>query len=413
MVDALPKKTDSFQQILDALVDENQVFPAVYLHRFSDPSPEDLKALQAVWEKVPEQRRAALVEDLEELYDSDTLTSFEGIARIAITDSHAPVRAGALRLLWDYQGRDLIPVYQFLLEKDPDEIVRAQAASLLGQFVYLGELEEISSELHHAIEDALLQVVESSETKLVRRRALESLGYSSRDEISHHLQTAFESGDFQWMASALFAMGRSTDEIWGSHVLKMIDHPERDVQLEAIRAAGMLELEDARVPLLRMAKSGIDDSDMRGAISWSLSQIGGDQVGVILNKLLARAEDDEEAEFIQSAIDNLEFKQGEGDFDLFDASPARPSTFHIVRPSPDGDEEVVVEDEALEGDGIPEGDEALEGDEISEGDEALDEDEDFEWNRIQDEGEAAVGEEEDELEDGEDFDRGAGDEEED
>ncbi len=404
MAETLPKKTDSFQQILAALVDEDQVFPAVYLHRFSDLSPEDLKALKTIWENVPQERRATLLEDLEDLYDSDTLMSFENVARIAITDSHAPVRAAALRLLWDYQGKDLVPIYQFLLEKDPEEVVRAQAASLLGQYVYLGELEELSNELHHSIEDALLQIVESGETQLVRRRALESLGYSSREEIPHLIQTAFESGDIHWIASALFAMGRSTDEIWAPSILKMLEHPERNVQLEAIRAAGMLELEAARTPLLRLAKSSIDDPDLRSTVAWSLSQIGGEQVGVILNKLLARAEDDEEAEIIQSAIDNLEFKQGEGDFGLFDASPAKRSTFHIVRPTSEGDEEVVTDDG---------GDEIPEGDHIPEGDGIPDEDEDFEWNRIQDEGEAAAEEEEDEREDGEDYDRGASDEEED
>lgn len=369
MAETQPKRTDSFRQILDSLVDADNVFPAVYLHRFSDLSPEDLRALKAVWEKVPQERRATLLEDLEDLYDSDTMMSFEEIARLAISDPHPPVRAGALRLLWDYQGRDLISVYQFLLEKDPDEIVRAQAASLLGQYIYLGELEEISSETLHAIEDNLLQIVESAESKLVRRRALESLGYSSRSEVPAIIQNAFESGDFHWMASALFAMGRSADESWTTHVLKMLDHQERDVQLEAIRAAGMLELDEARAPLLRLAKSGVADADLRGAIAWSLSEIGGEQVGVILKKLLARAEDDEEAEFIQSAIENLEFKQGSGDFGLFDVPTARHNQFHVVHPAK----------ESEDGDGIPEEteeDEAPAWEEPTFGDESEEEDED-------------------------------------
>ena len=339
MADLLPNKAIPFRQVLDALVDETQVFPAVHLHRFSDLNPADLQALKDVWEQVPAIRRAVLLEDLEDLYDSDTLMSFDELARFALTDENARVRASALRLLWDYQGKDLIPALTQLLEKDPDEVVRALAASLMGQFIFLGELEQISTSGLHAIEELLFQTVESGETKLVRRRALESLGFSSRNEVSTLIQNAFDSGDPEWMASALFAMGRSSDEGWATSVLEMLDHHERDVQIEAVRAAGSLEIEKARKPLLQMIKAGIDDPDLRTTAAWSLSQIGGDQVGAALAKLLKKAEDEDEAEIIQSAIDNLEFQEGLDNFELMDFSPARHADFHEITGDAD-DEEV-------------------------------------------------------------------------
>lgn len=360
MTEALPRKTIPFSQILDALVDESQVFPAVYLHRFSDLSNADLLALQDVWKKVPEERRAVLVEDLEDLYDSDTLVSFEDLARLALADDHARVRAGALRLLWDYQGKDLIPAYRLLLEKDPDEIVRALAASLLGQYVFLGELEQIPAVQLHDIEDVLLQTVESGEAKLVRRRALESMGFSSRAEVKALIQTAFDSGDFQWMASALFAMGRSSDEGWAAIVMEMLDHHDRDVQLEAVRAAGALELESARKPLLQMVRAGIDDADLRSAAAWSLSQIGGDQVETALKKLLKNAEDDEEVEFLQTALDNLEFAQGLENFEMLDLSPTRRADLTMVSQPLGGEDEeddIDFDDESDEEDEKPEDDE--------------------------------------------------------
>lgn len=360
MTEALPKKTIPFSQVLDALVDESQIFPAVYLHRFSDLSSVDLKALQAVWEKVPDERRASLVEDLEDLYDSDTLVSFEDLARLALTDAQSRVRAGALRLLWDYQGKDLISVYRVLLENDPDEIVRALAASLLGQYIFLGELEQIPTGMLHSIEEILLQTVESGEAKLVRRRALESLGFSSRDEVHALIQNAFDSGDFQWMASALFAMGRSSDEDWAPTVMDMIDHHEHDVQLEAIRAAGALELESARKPLLQMARIGIDDADLRSVVAWSLSQIGGDHVETALKKMLKNAADDEEAEFIQTAIDNLEFQEGLDNFEMIDFSPSRRADLTVIS-EPHGNDE---EDDDLDFDAeVDEDDEKAEDDE--------------------------------------------------
>ena len=247
------------------------------------------------------------------------------------------------------------------MERDPDEIVRAQSASILGQYVYLGELGEIPAELNRIIEDILLQTVESGESKLVRRRALESLGFSSRIEVTPLIQNAFDSGDFGWMASALFAMGRTTDERWASIVMQMLDHHEAEVQREAVRAAGMLELDSARKFLLQMAKAGIDDADLRSTVAWSLSQIGGEQVAGVLEKLLAKAEDDEESEFIQTAIDNLDFKQGLDNFELMDLSPARHAHFQ-VSDTPNLDQEDNEEDDEIEFDIDPR-DEAEEDDE--------------------------------------------------
>lgn len=330
MSDPTPQKAVPFHQVLESLIDESRLFPPAYLHRFSDLSSADLNSLKDVWEQVPATRRESLLEDLEDLYDADTLVSFDELARFALVDENARVRASALRLLWDYQGTDLIPVFSRLLEKDPDEIVRALAASLLGQYIFLGELEQISASSLHAIEEQLFQTIESSETKLVRRRALESLGYSSRDEVDPIITNAFESGDPEWMASALFAMGRSNDEKWVPIVMEMLDHHERDVQIEAVRASGTLEIEKARKPLLQMIKAGIDDPELRTTVAWSLSQIGGDQVGAALAKLLKKAENDEEAEIIQNAIDNLEFQEGLDNFELMAFSPARRTDFHVV-----------------------------------------------------------------------------------
>ena len=101
----------------------------------------ELAPLKEVWAKVPSQRRQSLLEDLEELADADTLVSFEEIGRLALTDEAAKVRALAIRLLWDVQERKLAPTYLQMLENDPDVEVRATAATALGTYVYLGEID--------------------------------------------------------------------------------------------------------------------------------------------------------------------------------------------------------------------------------------------------------------------------------
>ncbi len=88
------------------------------------------------------------------------------------------------------------------------------AASTLGKFVYLGELEELHPKTLTAVEERLLKLATGKDETLVRRRALESLGFSSRGEVTALIEDACEQKDDDWLATALFAMGRSVDQQW-------------------------------------------------------------------------------------------------------------------------------------------------------------------------------------------------------
>ena len=166
-----------FQSVLDALLDDTKPFPARYLHRFSDISPADLALLIKAWPQVTSRRKHTLLEDLEELAESDTLTSFDDLARPLLRDDDPQVRVRAIRLLWETEDVKLAPVLLNILNEDEFAEVRAAAANALGLFIYQGELEKIPAELHHRIEDDLIKVATSTTETLVRRRALESLGY--------------------------------------------------------------------------------------------------------------------------------------------------------------------------------------------------------------------------------------------
>ena len=311
-----------FKQVIADLLDQSKPFSPTYLHRFSDIDPADLAAVRIAWPQVNVDRRLSLLEDLEDLADSDTLVSFDDFARFALEDSDPRVRAVAIRLLWESEDARLIPILIKIMRVDPDETVRATAAGGLGLFVYLGEVEDIPEDKLKQVEESLLSVYLGQDKPLVRRRALEALGYSSRDEVPAYLETAYASGDKDWMASAIFAMGRSADDRWEKQVLAMLDHPEPDVMLEAIRAAGELELNDARKPLFELLKDNEDlDVDLRSAAIWSLSQIGGEGVRELFEKLSEDTEDEDEQFIIEEAIDNLNFKEGMGGLGMFDLIP--------------------------------------------------------------------------------------------
>jgi len=305
-----------FKEVIRALLDNSHPFPPKYLHSFSDISTKNLNSIRKIWDKVDPKRRAALVEDLEPLLEADTLLCFDDFAQLALSDPEATVRSHAIRLLWESDDAHLIPIISYLLENDPSDEVRAAAASGLGKFIYMGELDEIPANLLKKIEDQLLNVMRNSKNQEIQRKALESLGYSSRKEVAPFINKAFKEKDTRWLSSALFAMGRSADRQWENQVVEMIEHYDEEVRIEAIRAAGELELVSTREILIEKATDETENWEIRMAAIWSLSQIGGEDAREPLEDLLEKAEDEEEADIIEEALDNLSFTDDQHTFGI-------------------------------------------------------------------------------------------------
>jgi HEAT repeat protein len=272
------------------------------------------------WPKISKKKKHSLLEDLEELAEADTLTNFDELARPLLKDSDPQVRTRAISLLWENEDAKLVPIFLKILQEDEDNDVRAAAANALGLFVYLGELEKIPAELHHRIEDELLKAATSAKETLVRRRALESLGYSGREEVIPLVEAAYHDKNPDWVVSSLFAMGRSSDARWKKQVLSKLHAPDEDIRSEAIHAAGELELASARPVLVDMLEDE-EDLELRHELIWALSKIGGEGVRARLEELLDAETDDEEADFIEEAMDNLTFTEDMAQFDLFDLDP--------------------------------------------------------------------------------------------
>ena len=312
-----PKKI-SIKQLMDALLDTDTPLHPRYLYRLSDLSQADIKALQNTWPKVPAWRRQNIMEDIEDLGTSDYVLSFEAFARYGLKDEEARVRELAVRALWEYEERDLIPIYLKLLVDDPDPGVRAVTATALGKYIFLGEIEELAESTLHKIEDGLLKVTQGGDSTIVRRRALESLGFSSREEVPPLIEAAYHSGNNEWLISALFAMGQSANKEWNPSVISKLHSDQTDVLFEAVRAAGELEIKETVPRLMQLLEE--EDADVRLAAVWSLSQIGGEGVRERLEELFEETDDDEEADYIEDALDNLDFTEDVQIFDLLDLS---------------------------------------------------------------------------------------------
>ena len=306
-------KTDlevTFKELVAALLDPDTPFIPQYIYQLSDLTGDELVQFKQAWPNIPPRRRQALLEDLEQMFANDNLLSFETICRFAMTDPEPKVRFVAIRSLQEYEVKDLLPTIMGMLEEESDEKLRALATSALGKYIYYGEIEELSQNLTKDIESRLLRIASGEDTTLVRRRAVESLGFSSHRDVPDLIQTAFDTKDEKWMASALFAMGRSCDNRWDPEVLKMLTHTSPRIRFEAARAAGELEISQAKPQLLELLEDV--DRDVRMASGWSLSQIGGIRLQQVFERMLDEMDNGQEAQVIEDALDNLLFNQSIG-----------------------------------------------------------------------------------------------------
>jgi len=312
----MPTPNISIRQLLIALQDTDKTLNPRYLYRLSDLEPEESKELEQSWSQVPTWRRQAVLEDIEELSESDPVLSFDAVCRIGLRDTDPRVRELSVRTLWEYEAVDLIPAFLRMVVEDADTSVRASTATALGKFVYLGEVEEIREATLREVEDKLLEVTNGRDSSEVRRRALESLGFSSRGEVPRLIEKAYYSGNEDWLVSALFAMGRSANRKWAPMLTDMLKSDSAEVRAEAARAIGELEINKC-VPELLALLDDVND-DVRMAVVWSLSQIGGEGVREALEALFESTDDEEEADFIASALENLTFSEESGLLGLFE-----------------------------------------------------------------------------------------------
>ena len=302
-------------QVLDDLA-TSKILPLNTLRALSDLGGQPLADFRAGWPKLPPEKRLATLQALGELAEDLFELNINAVSRVALHDPDAQVRAAAIRNLWEDQGDDLIAPFLQFLTNDSSEAVRAAAATALGSYVYLGEIEELPEDQTQAIEKALLAAYYGHDTLEVRRRALESLGFLPRPEAIAAIDQAYENGDDLLRASALFAMGRSLDpERWGEYIIAELTHSNTQVRFEAVRATGELQLEDAAVTLGQLLHD--PDAAVQEMTVWALGEIGGDEARRFLQDRLETA-DDELIELIEDALANTDMVDGILDLSMLD-----------------------------------------------------------------------------------------------
>ena len=191
-----------------------------------------------------------------------------------IDDDDPKVRAQAIEGLWEDEDVRLINPFIRHLKSDDSAEVRAVAAASLGRFMLMSELDQLDTTIARRIENTLRNTFSGAEGDItVRRRALESLAYSSQEYVQDLIREAYQDDDDSLHLSAVFAMGRSADLHWENAVLEELGSSDSGMRFEAARASGELELADAVPELIDFLQE--DDVELRTRLSGRLDGSAG------------------------------------------------------------------------------------------------------------------------------------------
>lgn len=308
----------SSDDVIANLLDNEQPFNPQFLHFFSDISFDNLKSIKIIWPDVDKTRKFNLLKDLELLMEADTLVSCDDFGLFAIEDDDPLIKSQAIHLFWESSDTKLISKFMEFLKNDSHAEVNQAAASALGRFVLLGELGEIPENLADWVQDLLINEYMTTTNVLTQQRILESLGYSSREKVNQFIKLALEKIEKEWQLSALLAIGRSADRKWGKAVMEKLNDIDPDVQIEAIKAAGELEIASAKDTIIELLSSTESYEEMHLQAIWALAKIGGSDVIELLENMIEESEDEEEIEILELALESLDLTNGMPSFDIFD-----------------------------------------------------------------------------------------------
>jgi len=306
----------TFNSVLETLLAPKKDIPQAHLQYYSDLDPKSMRLFLDAWKNVPVDRKTLLLDKLTAYLDEDTIVSYEDIGKALLDDPEAEVRARAFSLLSESDDPRLVDKFVEIFQGDTDLAPRLKAANLLGKFVLLGELEELNEKHLRKIEEALLSIIRSDENPALRRAAVEAFGYSGREDAVAIIESAFEREDPLWVSSALRAMGRAHDNRWDDSVVSKLLDADPRVRFAAAEAAGELSIEEAGPILLKMLEDEEEDDNVTMAAIWALSQIGGEDARAYILNMLDNTDDEDVAEFLEDALDNLDFNEQLNRFDM-------------------------------------------------------------------------------------------------
>jgi len=283
------------------------------LHGLSDLSESDVEKIEPVFKTLDVTTRRILLQMMVDESDTDPRLIYDEFGLMALNDSDGEVRRVAIEMLDESESGYIMNRMIRLAQQDKSLDVRAEATRVLGNFVLLGELGDLSEDKFTRVQECVINILNNEREDLdVRRRALEAIANSSHEIVIPAIQSAYQSDDSRLRMSAVVAMGRSADERWESTVMQeLINTTSDEMRYEAARAAGELQIQEAVTHLGRL----LADEDREGqeiAVN-ALGEIGNREAIRMLNIAMEQAEaaeDDEMIELIEAAQANASLLSG-------------------------------------------------------------------------------------------------------
>lgn len=307
-----------FEKLLQEIGDTSNRLSISRLYSLSEMNKAETLLFQKAWPSIAVERRREIINFLAEIAEASFEVDFGQVFRFCLGDEDERVREAAIEGLWEDDDTALINPLITLLQDDPSSSVRAGAAISLSRYVLLGELDKIKARRFALVREALLETIHSPLEDLeVRRRAIESIAYSSEEGVLNIIETAYYDEDERMRISAVFAMGRSADPNWSHLVISELESFSPEMRYEAAMACGELELSAATPLLADLAND--PDREVQEAAICALGQIGGNEARRILYTCYEEG-DQSLQEAVEEALEQLDFLHGFLDIRLDDFS---------------------------------------------------------------------------------------------
>lgn len=295
------------EETIASLSDSDKPLLSSRLTELSNLNTQELALFEKAWETFEPKRRRQIIYRLVELAEDNFELDFDDIFKGRLKDKDADVQSKAVEGLWESEETGLIDPLIELLEPESPEKVQATAATALGKFAMLAELEKLRAKHKTKVCRALLGVIEDTNRNIeVKRRALEAAAPLSLPQMGKAIARAYQSGVPKLKTSSIFAMGKNCNPRWLPILIKELTSADAEIRYEAASACGELGEKEAAPYLSELTSD--PDIDVQLAAIQALGKIGGPEAKDSLERCLT-----DDSEVIQQAAEQAlnELEAGE------------------------------------------------------------------------------------------------------
>ena len=280
----------SMDETIADLVDHDRPLLNSKLIELSDLNSDELRSFERAWGAIEPKRRRQIMNRLVELAENNSGLNFDDIFRRRLKDEDDEVRSKAIEGLWENEEPSLIDPLVSLLNEDSSEEVQAAAALALSKFAMLAELGKLRPGHADKVVKALIDVLgDKGKPVEVRRRALEAAAPLNLTRVKEAIMEAYQSPDSKLKTSAIYAMGKNCDSSWLPVLLKELGNANNEVRYETANACGELGEKEAVSHLVKLIDD--EDIDVQLAAIQSLGRIAGDEARKCLRQCLDNTSD--------------------------------------------------------------------------------------------------------------------------